>query len=90
MLSTVLRLSVPYTGLIITAREAADIKREVIKVGCTQTDASTRIGIGGYTEALRELQQKEDYPREQNQDEQQFTLGETRRLDAVLRECADV
>jgi 2-iminoacetate synthase len=89
-LVTVLRLAVPYTGLIVTAREAPGIKKEVIKVGCTQTDASTRIGIGGYTETLKALQEREDYPYEQDQDIQQFTLGETRRLDAVMREFAEM
>jgi 2-iminoacetate synthase len=89
-LVTVLRLSVPYTGLIITAREAPGIKKEVIQVGCTQTDASTRIGIGGYTEALEELQKQKEYPGDQDQERQQFTLGETRRLDSVIRECAEM
>jgi len=42
-LVSVIRLSVPYTGMIITARERADIKKDVIPIGCTQTDASTRI-----------------------------------------------
>lgn len=87
-LVTILRLSVPYTGLIITARERAELRRDVIKVGCTQTDASTKIGIGGYTEALKELNklQKED----QNEDAQQFMLGDTRRLDDVVRELAEM
>src|SRR5574344_704413 len=47
----VLRLALPYPGLIITARENPEIKRELIKLGCTQTDASTKIGIGAYQEA---------------------------------------
>ena len=87
-LVTVLRLSVPYTGLIITARENAPLKKEVIQVGCTQTDASTKIGIGGYTEALKELSHLE----RQNQeiDKQQFILGDTRRLDDVVRELAEM
>lgn len=87
-LVTVLRLSVPYTGLIITARERADLRREVIRVGCTQTDASTKIGIGGYTEALKKLSQLEKS--DQEIDKQQFTLGDTRRLDDVVRELAEM
>ncbi|WIF95076.1 [FeFe] hydrogenase H-cluster radical SAM maturase HydG [Caminicella sporogenes] len=79
-LVTVLRLSVPYTGLIITAREKPEIRREVIKVGCTQTDASTKIDIGGYSENTN-LQQK---------DKQQFMLGDTRSLDEVIRELAEM
>ncbi|QZE12959.1 [FeFe] hydrogenase H-cluster radical SAM maturase HydG [Halosquirtibacter laminarini] len=69
----ILRLSVPTAGLIITARENPELKREVIKLGCTQTDASTRIGIGGYSDQL-------------NQDKQQFTIGDPRDLDDVIQE----
>ena len=79
-LVTVLRLSVPYTGLIITAREESEIKKEVIQVGCTQTDASTKIGIGGYSEAAMH----------QDEEKQQFMLGETRSLDEVIREMAEI
>lgn len=79
-LVTVLRLSVPYTGLIVTAREKPGIKKEVLKLGCTQTDASTKIDIGGYTEAAKE----------QVQEKQQFTLGDTRKLDAVIKELAEM
>lgn len=79
-LVTVLRLSVPYTGLIITAREKPEIRREVIKVGCTQADASTKIDIGGYSEAAN-MQQK---------DKQQFMLGDIRKLDDVIREFAQM
>ncbi|MCD6412911.1 MAG: [FeFe] hydrogenase H-cluster radical SAM maturase HydG, partial [Elusimicrobia bacterium] len=43
-LIAVLRLSVPYTGMIITAREPAHIRRESLGLGITQTDASTKIG----------------------------------------------
>jgi len=87
-LVTVLRLSVPYTGLIITARESAQLRREIIQVGCTQTDASTKIGIGGYTEALKELNGfKRD---DQDENKQQFLLGDTRSLDEVIRELAEM
>jgi 2-iminoacetate synthase len=83
-LVTVLRLSVPYTGLIITARESAAMRRDVIQVGCTQTDASTRIGVGGYTAALQALAKDG-----QEIDRQQFMLGDTRSLDEVVRELAE-
>jgi len=86
-LVTVLRLSVPYTGLIVTARETPAIRREVIGVGCTQTDASTRIGVGGYTAALQALADSKSA--EQEIDKQQFTLGDTRSLDEVVRELAE-
>ncbi|MGH4137930.1 [FeFe] hydrogenase H-cluster radical SAM maturase HydG [Clostridium sp.] len=79
-LVTVLRLSVPYTGLIITAREDAEIKKEVIQIGCTQTDASTKIGIGEYSADTKEESEKK----------QQFTIGDPRSLDEVVRELAEM
>jgi len=77
---TVLRLAVPYTGIIITAREDAKLKREVIKYGCTQTDASSKIGIGAYSE---------DQLQDENMEKVQFTLGDERSLDEVVRELAE-
>jgi 2-iminoacetate synthase len=77
-LITVLRLAVPYTGMIITARETASLRKEALKLGITQTDASSRIGIGAYSEE-NTCQQGE---------KQQFFLGDTRSLDEVIRELA--
>ncbi|MBN2315775.1 MAG: [FeFe] hydrogenase H-cluster radical SAM maturase HydG [Sedimentisphaerales bacterium] len=79
-LVTVLRLAVPYTGMILTARENARLRREVLPLGCTQTDASTKIDIGGYAERIDENQPDE---------RQQFILGDTRSLDDVVRELAE-
>ncbi|MDE6877714.1 MAG: [FeFe] hydrogenase H-cluster radical SAM maturase HydG [Odoribacter sp.] len=78
-LVTVLRLAVPYTGLIVTARERAELRREIIGYGCTQTDASSKIGIGAYSK--NKLQ-------EENRDKVQFMLGDQRSLDEVVRELA--
>ncbi len=79
-LITVIRLAVPYTGMIITARESAEIRRDTLKLGITQTDASTRIGIGAYSDRCKE----------QEGDRQQFYLGDTRSLDEVIREFAQM
>ncbi len=78
-LVAVLRLSVPYAGMIITARERPETIREVIGM-CTQRDASTRIGIGAYSERYGE----------QESERQQFILGDTRSLDEVIGELADL
>jgi len=78
-LVTVIRLAVPYTGMIVTARENAQLRRDVLPLGCTQLDASTRIGIGGYADRPDDRQQD---------DRQQFILGDTRSLDEVVRELA--
>ena len=77
-LVTVIRLAVPYTGMILTARENAEIRREILPLGCTQTDASSKIGIGAYTAETNN----------QQGDKQQFILGDSRSLDTVVRELA--
>jgi 2-iminoacetate synthase len=71
-----LRLAVPYTGLILTSRENAEVRRDLMRFGVSQIDAGSRIEIGGYTE-------KGD---KQLADREQFELGDTRSLDAVMRE----
>ena len=75
-----IRLSVPYTGMILTARENAAMRRRLIGLGCTQTDASSRIGVGAYSEAYEQQQGAR----------QQFLLGDTRSLDEVVRELAEM
>lgn len=80
-LVAVLRLSVPYTGLICTARESPEIRREVIPLGVSQIDAGTRIGVGAYAQS----EQANTLP-----DKEQFTIGDSRSLDTVIREICDL
>ena len=75
-LIAILRLAVPYTGLILTARESAGLRREVMAFGVSQIDAGSRIEIGGYTEAGDA----------QVMEREQFSLGDVRALDTVIRE----
>jgi len=77
-LVSILRLSVPYTGMILTAREPAALRREILGFGVSQIDAGSRIELGGYTEAGDAQQQI--------QDREQFELGDIRPLDDVIRE----
>jgi 2-iminoacetate synthase len=74
----VLRLAVPYTGLILTARETPQMRREGLALGVSQIDAGSRIELGAYQECLgEECQQLE---------REQFELHDTRPLDAVVHE----
>ncbi len=79
-LITVIRLAVPYTGMIITARESREMRTKSLKLGITQTDASTKIGIGAYAA----------HTDDQQGNKQQFYLGDTRSLDEVIREFAEL
>jgi 2-iminoacetate synthase len=46
----VLRLAVPYTGMILTARETPEMRREGLQLGVSQIDAGSRIELGAYQE----------------------------------------
>jgi len=75
----ILRLCVPYTGMIITARESKEIRKQMMAIGCTQTDASTKIGVGAYS--ANQLQ-------DDNPEKVQFKLGDESSLDHMVGEFA--
>ncbi len=77
----ILRLAIPYTGLILTARENADIRRACMSFGVSQIDAGSRIELGGYTEA--------GDAQVQVTEKEQFQLGDLRSLDDVMRELLE-
>ena len=74
-LVAILRLAVPYTGLIMTARESSAIRDEVIEFGVSQIDAGTKLEIGGY---------QHQKGGEQDINKEQFVIGDTRELDDVM------
>jgi 2-iminoacetate synthase len=73
----ILRLAVPYTGLILTAREPEQIRREVLQYGVSQIDAGTKLEIGAYAE--------EDQLN-QNPEKEQFLINDNRSLREVIDE----
>jgi 2-iminoacetate synthase len=89
-LITILRLSVPYTGLICTAREPALIRNEAVRRGITQMDAGTRIGLGAYSEEAAETSAADRGMGDQDIDNQQFILGDTRSLEELIGYLADM
>jgi 2-iminoacetate synthase len=74
----VLRLAVPYTGLILTARETPAMRREGLALGVSQIDAGSRLELGSYQEC------RDGECQELNRE--QFELHDTRPLDAVVHE----
>ena len=77
-LVAVLRLAVPYTGLIMTARESKKIRDEVMLFGVSQIDAGTRLEIGAYHE-------KSSIADAQKLEKEQFQIADNRTLDEVIR-----
>ncbi|WP_041793926.1 [FeFe] hydrogenase H-cluster radical SAM maturase HydG [Pararhodospirillum photometricum] len=68
-----LRLAVPYTGLIMSTRETAALRRETLALGVSQISAGSRTNPGGYTADRRD-------------DMSQFSLGDHRSLDEVIQD----
>lgn len=77
-LVAILRLAVPYTGLILTCRESIELRNEIIRFGVSQIDAGSNIGIGAYSQEDAEIYKKS-----------QFVLNDGRSLDQVIRELCE-
>jgi 2-iminoacetate synthase len=46
----VIRLAVPYTGMILSTRESMDFRKELLAVGISQMSAGSCVGVGGYAD----------------------------------------
>ena len=68
-----LRVAVPYTGLIISTRESPEARERVLKVGVSQISGGSRTSVGGYVEEEKE----ED-------NSSQFDVSDRRTLDQVV------
>ena len=76
-LVAILRLAVPYTGIIMSTRETPEMRRETLSVGVSQISGGSRTDPGGYTRAAAE-------------DASQFTRGDHRSLDQVVQDIAEI
>lgn len=76
-LVAILRLAVPYTGLILTARENAAVRKEVMRFGVSQIDGGTKLEIGSYAETKNE---------DQNLNREQFHIADSRSLNEIIDE----
>ena len=88
-LVAILRIAVPYTGIIMSTRENAAMRRETLAVGVSQISAGSRTNPGGYATQLDIEALPGDRPQEQF-DESQFSLGDHRSLDEVVRDLAEM
>lgn len=79
-LIAILRLAVPYTGLILTAREAPDVRSEAMAFGVSQIDGGTKLELGGYSASKNA---------EQNLNREQFKINDERSLADVIDELID-
>ncbi|MEW5843491.1 MAG: [FeFe] hydrogenase H-cluster radical SAM maturase HydG [Bacteroidota bacterium] len=77
-LLAVIRLAVPYTGIILTTRERAELRRELFSLGVSQISAGSRTSPGAYKESQDIMEEHEM---------EQFQLGDHRTLDEVVKDC---
>lgn len=69
---SVIRIAVPYTGMIISTRESQETRERVLKLGISQISGGSRTSVGGYTEPVRD------------DSSAQFDVSDTRTLDEVV------
>ena len=71
-LCALIRICVPYTGMIISTRESKEVREKVIRLGVSQISGASRTSVGGYTEG------------ERPHDTEQFDVSDQRTLDEVV------
>ena len=72
-LCALIRVSVPYTGMIVSTRESQKVREKVIRLGVSQVSGGSRTSVGGYEEEERPT------------DTEQFDVSDQRSLDEVVR-----
>lgn len=70
----VLRIAVPYTGMIMSTRESQEMRREALEIGITQISGGSRTSVGGYVE-------EED----EEDNSAQFDVSDKRTLGEVVK-----
>ncbi|MBR5218380.1 MAG: [Clostridia bacterium] len=73
-LCALIRISVPYTGMIISTRENQAVREKVLKLGVSQISGASRTSVGGYCE-----------PEPEDEKSEQFDVSDNRTLDEVVR-----
>jgi 2-iminoacetate synthase len=66
-----IRISVPYTGMIVSTRESKECRERVLELGISQISGGSRTSVGGYVE-------------EEEEDSRQFEVNDNRTLDEVI------
>ena len=72
----VIRISVPYTGMIISTRESQASREKVLELGVSQISGGSRTSVGGYAETAQDANVE---------DSAQFDVSDTRTLDEIVR-----
>jgi 2-iminoacetate synthase len=68
-----IRVSVPYTGMIVSTRESKECRERVLHLGVSQISGASRTSVGGYCE-----------PEPEDENSEQFEVSDKRTLDEVV------
>ena len=71
-IAALIRISVPYTGMIVSTRESQEVREKLLELGVSQVSGASRTSVGGYTED------------ERPHDTEQFDVSDERSLDDVV------
>ncbi len=71
-LVAIIRIAVPYTGMIISTRESQSCRERVLKLGISQISGGSKTSVGGYND-------------NSNEGSEQFDVSDTRTLDEVVK-----
>ena len=77
-LIALIRISVPYTGMIISTRESQQVRARALHLGISQISGASRTSVGGYDEP------------ERPHDTEQFDVSDQRTLDEVIAWLMDM
>lgn len=69
----ILRVAVPYTGIIVSTRESQTVRERVLELGVSQLSGGSRTDVGGY-----------EVHKNDNDESAQFDVEDTRTLDEVV------
>lgn len=73
----VLRIAVPYTGIIVSTRESQKSREEALEVGVSQISGGSRTSVGGYVE-------------DEEENSKQFEISDNRSLDDIIKWLSDI
>ncbi len=68
-----IRISVPYTGMIVSTRESKSCRKDLLELGVSQISGGSKTSVGGYYQ-----------PEDEDEDTSQFEINDNRTLDEVV------
>ena len=75
----IIRIAVPYTGMIISTREGKSVREKALRLGISQISGGSRTSVGGYVE-----------PEDEDENSAQFDVSDQRTLDEVVKWLMDL